>query len=537
MIKKSKLFGLAAVITAIVLIAIIGVGVTSCSGPEGPIGPEGPQGPAGSSGADGSDGEDGEGGNSLTVSYTITYNSNQGSYIDPEEVIRGGKVIMPPIPPVREFTTSQIDSVGPGLYLAGDGGWVFKGWYLDGSPYDFNTAVNADITLTAEWTLPSKVDTGVDGINALPTATDFIEKACAYMRSNAATYILAIDQDYNVGTEQSPVAGLHLTIAGIGAERTITSGTGTGRLFNITTGANLVLGNNITLQGSAAGITYLINITNGTFTMENGSKLTGHKAPSSMAVVYLTGATSLFTMNGGEISGNEVGGVYVAASAEFIMNDGSITGNTPELSTNVCAGGVILYIPSSGSNLFPKFTMNGGSITGNDGHQGDVFVMHERETVYGTLTLSGNAEIQTLTTSACQGQDLPAENRFLSARIYVASGWTGKVENIYLYANVATNMADRTTYNFSSPYGSNFRWMGITRAGTNPNFTYSYVCKPVIRPAPGYTLTTADMDRFINLENAKFMNNQFPPALTSLSPDIWFISTLAGNRGYLVYRP
>jgi uncharacterized repeat protein (TIGR02543 family) len=30
-------------------------------------------------------------------------------------------------------------------------GSTFNGWYLDGAPYDFNTPVNADITLTAAW--------------------------------------------------------------------------------------------------------------------------------------------------------------------------------------------------------------------------------------------------------------------------------------------------------------------------------------------------------------------------------------------------
>ncbi len=30
--------------------------------------------------------------------------------------------------------------------------YTFSGWYLDGSPYDFNTPVTADITLTTQWT-------------------------------------------------------------------------------------------------------------------------------------------------------------------------------------------------------------------------------------------------------------------------------------------------------------------------------------------------------------------------------------------------
>jgi hypothetical protein len=588
MIKKRKLFGLAAVITAIVVIAIIGVGVASCSGPEGPEGPQGPKGESGLDGLDGDDGKPGDDGRIPTpvVLYNVTYTSNGGNYVDPEKVVRGGKATMPATP-VRPFTTSQISDIGPGLYLAGDGGWFFKGWCLeDGSPYNFDAAVSTDIDLFAEWSLPSKVDTGPDGIDAIPSAADFVEKVCDYIRTNAASYILAIDRDYDVGTLQAPVAGLHLTIAGIDGRRKITSTTTAGRLFNITTGASLILGNNITLQGKNSGDSWadLIYISNGTLIMEEGSKITGHKGLADSKVINMTGATSRFIMNGGEISDNQASVVFVSSSAEFIMNNGIITenkaitgvaffavwldrtvpiftmnggeisnnefggvyalnsgtstgatftmnagiitGNTPELTTSISAGGVFLTA-SSNPGRHHTFIMNGGSITGNDGHQGDVFIgLYNNAEPLNTLTLSGNAEIKTLTTSAGSGV-LPVGN----SSIIVTSSWTGSVENLYLYGGTSANMADTGTYGTSGATGGNGWW--ATREGTSPNFTYTG--KQVISPAPGYTLTTADMAKFINLDNAKFMNNQFPPVTTSLDPG-WFISTLAGNRGRLVKR-
>ena len=63
--------------------------------------------------------------------YTVTFDSNGGSAVTAQNIEAGQKATKPADP-----TKS---------------GYDFKGWTLNGSTYDFNTAVNGDITLVATW--------------------------------------------------------------------------------------------------------------------------------------------------------------------------------------------------------------------------------------------------------------------------------------------------------------------------------------------------------------------------------------------------
>ena len=65
------------------------------------------------------------------VTYTVTFDSNGGSAVTAQNIEAGQKATKPADP-----TKS---------------GYDFKGWTLNGSAYDFNTAVNGDITLVATW--------------------------------------------------------------------------------------------------------------------------------------------------------------------------------------------------------------------------------------------------------------------------------------------------------------------------------------------------------------------------------------------------
>ena len=68
--------------------------------------------------------------------YTVTFDSNGGSAVTAQTIEEGQKATKPADP-----TKS---------------GYDFKGWTLNGSAYDFNTAVNGDITLVATWeTIPA----------------------------------------------------------------------------------------------------------------------------------------------------------------------------------------------------------------------------------------------------------------------------------------------------------------------------------------------------------------------------------------------
>ena len=63
--------------------------------------------------------------------YTVTFDSNGGSAVTAQSIEAGQKATKP-TDPTKD-------------------GYDFKGWTLSGSAYDFNTAVNGDITLVATW--------------------------------------------------------------------------------------------------------------------------------------------------------------------------------------------------------------------------------------------------------------------------------------------------------------------------------------------------------------------------------------------------
>ena len=87
--------------------------------------------------------------------YTVTFDTADGTSIDPQTIKDGGKVSKPD-DPTRE-------------------GYEFKGWTLNGVDYDFTTPVKADLVLTAVWT-PFKPKTytitfDTDGGTVVPSQT------------------------------------------------------------------------------------------------------------------------------------------------------------------------------------------------------------------------------------------------------------------------------------------------------------------------------------------------------------------------------
>ncbi len=68
--------------------------------------------------------------------YTVTFNSNGGSAVNSQTITEGDKASKPTNP-----TRS---------------GYTFAGWTLNGNVYDFNSSVNANITLVAKWNESAK---------------------------------------------------------------------------------------------------------------------------------------------------------------------------------------------------------------------------------------------------------------------------------------------------------------------------------------------------------------------------------------------
>jgi len=139
-------------------------------------------------------------------------------------------------------------------------------------------------------------------------------------------------------------------------------------------------------------------------------------------------ANSLFTVSGGAefilernitlagVSGNNGALVQAAPGGTFTMKSGNISGNT--VTGNYAAG---VFVNGG------TFKMSGGSVSGNTGPLGDVLVANNSSS--GLLSLSGNADIDTLTLSAGANGSAAAE---------IASGWSGNITNLNLHGSNGT---------------------------------------------------------------------------------------------------
>ena len=133
--------------------------------------------------------------------------------------------------------------------------------------------------------------------------------------------------------------------------------------------------NAVTIKGNAAnegGAMYVNRASTGsgdtlkyypsTVTINEGTLITGNKAPSNCGGMLIANKDVVVTMNGGEISKNQSkngAGVMIWADATFVLKGGKITGH------NVKGNGGGMYVSTSAI-----FKMEGGTITGNTAKNG-----------------------------------------------------------------------------------------------------------------------------------------------------------------------
>jgi hypothetical protein len=158
-----------------------------------------------------------------------------------------------------------------------------------------------------------------------------------------------------------------------------------------------------------------VYVPSGTFTMNGTAKIINNTITSGSGSnnsggggVYVGGNfnyTATFTMNNGEISGNNIqggdygrgGGVCVAGNGTFNMINGKISGNNIQGGDYSRGGGVCVVIISHQymDSIGGTFTMSGGEISGNTttGNGGGVHVdgsSLSNFTMSGTAKISGN---------------------------------------------------------------------------------------------------------------------------------------------------
>ncbi|MCL2229705.1 MAG: InlB B-repeat-containing protein [Treponema sp.] len=227
--------------------------------------------------------------------------------------------------------------------------------------------------------------------------------AFAFIGSQEGEFTVTLRENQTMTANRTINFNQNITITGSGGMRTIDGSTiGTAVvMFTLNfTSASLTLGNNITLQGRTnAGTAAVVNNTNGTFRMLEGSRITGHASSSATsAAVNITGASSVFEMSGGSIDGN----------------------NNTIGATNTNATGGVYFTGGT-------FTMSGGSITGNT--QGtEASDTYHAVTTANRFTMSGNASIGTL--------KLNATSTTAGATMSIGTGWTGNITTLNLRGEI-----------------------------------------------------------------------------------------------------
>jgi hypothetical protein len=213
-------------------------------------------------------------------------------------------------------------------------GSVMEGWYVDS--YATDDTGNGKSSTTALQTVGKALDLIKTAYDAVSPA--WYEKENADERGAVIVVSGTIDLTNPISIG-SGYPAIELRGANPSSPGTLKAN-GSSRVLEITGGARVTLGHNLTL-------------TNGGDATEGGGG------------VSVTGNNSSFTMNGGAISGNKTtgaapgGGLYVGPQATFTMKGGDIAGNTSAAE----AGGV--YILGSTATEPAAFTMSGGFIRDN----------------------------------------------------------------------------------------------------------------------------------------------------------------------------
>ena len=354
--------------------------------------------------------------------YTVLFDNDGGWPVTNHQIVeKDGKAEKPNDP----------EKAIAGLHRGGSVASVFRGWFHEGSEWDFESDfVTGNITLTAEWEDPSPVYLdGTEGDN-------IIEKAIKYIgtEEDPEDYTLVLDKSVDIRGLVLNEGNVKLTIMGLYEEKTISLSAGqSDALFALGNNAALTLGENITLRGkennSDAVVT--LNSASAGFRMLPGSKITGnsidisgntstHQINTAAAVEIING---VMTMEGGEITGNrsdKAGGKEISAyHYGHYATSGAVT---------VYSNGV--------------FTMEGGSITGNKGGVAElVYVVDSNPNPGGSFFLSGDAAVGSIA--------LLAESKKPVKHITVASAWNPE-SNVTLHLSGGNNYMDTVSDRFDS---------------------------------------------------------------------------------------
>jgi hypothetical protein len=282
-------------------------------------------------------------------------------------------------------------NIAPGTQVnisaAANSGYTFVNWMVTNGQAQIANENNAvtTVVLSSDATIRANFQSNT---TANPTGKSLPEQL-RELYANAKSgdeYTIELTGNENIGAQPlsfSDRSDITIKLIGNGGERIIQL-TDNGSLFTIGTGVTLILDNRVTLRGRSGNNAPLIRVNSrGTLIMKSGAKVSNNSNSNSGGGVFVATDGS-FTMEGGEISGNNSsgynsggGGVYVASGGFFSMENGRISSNTSSSGGGVYVaegnftmkdGEIINNTASTGGGVEVgngSFTMEGGKISGN----------------------------------------------------------------------------------------------------------------------------------------------------------------------------
>jgi len=169
---------------------------------------------------------------------------------------------------------------------------------------------------------------------ATPPGGSLVEKLGSLAGAEGdSAFLIAVSGDESLSGIRFPEGkNISVVLRGEGGRRVLKPGSN-GSLFGIPSGFTLVLDENVALVGLAGNTDPLVVVGDGgSLVMNGGSGVGGNGLSGGNGGGVRIASGGTFTMNGGEISGNNTGnsggGVSVEKGGTFTMNGGNLSGNT-----------------------------------------------------------------------------------------------------------------------------------------------------------------------------------------------------------------
>ena len=350
-----------------------------------------------------------------------------------------------PVAAARNF------GIGEPLNSAEKGNWTVTATYAGGvtetlqkddprlswTPANFSATAATNISVTVSYKGINAA--AITGINV----QTLVQRINAVLANSSATIYLYTDETTTASTS---INNKNITLIGVNAERTIKR-SNEGKIFNLSSGGQLTLENNVTIDGSGVILNndaLILVLGNSTLlTIKDGAKIVNNYNNSN-SIEYS-------------------GGVSVRNGGHLIMEGGEISGNT-------CIwepGGVYLYDGT--------LTMYGGKITGNTSVRSNGDDVYASQ--YGVINLSGNSQLgDVIFTGIFNSLDS-------YAYITVSNDFKGSILSLGLSGDSSSSIA-------------------------RIKMIWTDYDAPVIKPATGFTLTKVLLDRF-TLSNFLYSNGSY----------------------------